>query len=117
MATKKLVGVRYDNNRARLKTGESQRPNGTYAYRWTSSDGKRHVVYAPTLEELRIQEQQIVVDKYDGIRTDKKNLTVNNMFELWCQLKRGIKDSTFDDEDIQYLRNWFLKNRKHLKCY
>lgn len=102
MATKKMVGVRYDNNRARLKTGESQRPNGTYAYRWTSSDGKRHVVYAPTLEELRIQEQQIVVDKYDGIRTDKKNLTVNNMFELWCQLKRGIKDSTFKNYIYMY---------------
>ena len=59
MATKKLVGVRYDNNRARLKTGESQRPNGTYVYRWTDSDGKRNAIYAPTLEELRNQEEQI----------------------------------------------------------
>ncbi len=107
MASKKLVGVRYDNNRTRLKTGESQRPNGTYVYRWTDTDGKRNAIYAPTLELLRIQEEQIVVDKYDGIRTDKKNLTVNDMFDLWCQLKRGIKDSTF--KNYIYMFELFVK--------
>jgi len=45
MAKKKQVGVRYDSNRTRLKTGESQRPNGTYVYRWTTPDGKRHATY------------------------------------------------------------------------
>lgn len=107
MASKKLVGVRYDNNRARLKTGESQRPNGTYVYRWTNMDGKRSAIYAPTLELLRAQEEQIVVDKYDGIRTDKKNLTVNELFDLWCQLKRGIKDSTF--KNYIYMYELFVK--------
>ena len=67
MAKKKQVGVRYDNNRTRLKTGETQRPNGTYAYRWSTPDGKRHSIYAPTLERLREQEEQIIVDKHDGI--------------------------------------------------
>ena len=107
MANKKQVGVRYDSNRTRLKTGESQRPNGTYVYRWTTADGKRHATYAPTLKELRIQEEQIVVDKYNGIRTDKKNLTINEMFELWCQLKRGIKDSTF--KNYIYMYELFVK--------
>lgn len=102
MAKKKQVGVRYDNNRTRLKTGESQRPNGTYVYRWTTADGKRHATYAPTLEQLREQEEQIIVDKHDGIRADKKHLTVNDMFYLWCQLKRGIKDSTFKNYIYMY---------------
>ena len=102
MAKKKQVGVRYDSNRTRLKTGESQRPNGTYVYRWTTPDGKRHATYAPTLEQLREQEEQIIVDKHDGIRSDKKNLTVNDMFNLWCQLKRGIKDSTFKNYIYMY---------------
>ena len=102
MAKKKQVGVRYDNNRTRLKTGESQRPNGTYVYRWTTADGKRHATYAPTLEQLREQEEQIIVDKHDGIRSDKKHLTVNDMFNLWCQLKRGIKDSTFKNYIYMY---------------
>ena len=95
MTKKKQVGVRFDSNRTRLKTGETQRPNGTYAYRWSTPDGKRHSIYAPTLEKLREQEEQIIVDKHDGIRSDVKSITVNEMFDLWCQLKRGIKDSTF----------------------
>lgn len=40
MTKKKQVGVRFDSNRTRLKTGETQRPNGTYAYRWSTPDGK-----------------------------------------------------------------------------
>ena len=67
MTKKKQVGVRFDSNRTRLKTGETQRPNGTYAYRWSTPDGKRHSIYAPTLEKLREQEEQIIVDKHDGI--------------------------------------------------
>ena len=107
MTKKKPVAARYDNNRTRLKTGESQRPNGTYVYRWTAQDGKRNTVYAPTLEALREQEEQIIVDKHDGIRADKKHLTVNDMFDLWCQLKRGIKDSTF--KNYIYMYELFVK--------
>lgn len=32
MTKKKQVGVRFDSNRTRLKTGETQRPNGTYGF-------------------------------------------------------------------------------------
>lgn len=74
MTKKKQVGVRFDSNRTRLKTGETQRPNGTYAYRWSTPDGKRHSIYAPTLEKLREQEEQIIVDKHDGIRSDVKSI-------------------------------------------
>ena len=102
MTKKKQVGVRFDSNRTRLKTGETQRPNGTYAYRWSTPDGKRHSIYAPTLEKLREQEEQIIVDKHDGIRSDVKSITVNEMFNLWCQLKRGIKDSTFKNYIYMY---------------
>lgn len=114
MAVKKQTGVRFDKNRVRLKTGETQRPNGTYAYRWTTPDGKRHSVYAPTLDKLREQEEQIIVDKHDGIRSDIKSLTVNEMFDLWCQLKRGIKDSTFKNYIYMYelfVKPSFGKNR------
>ena len=36
---------RMDSNRVRLYTGESQRPNGTYMYRWTDAEGKRHALF------------------------------------------------------------------------
>ena len=42
-----------------LRKGEQQRPNGTFAFRWSTEDGKRHTVYAETLEELRAKEQAL----------------------------------------------------------
>ena len=35
-----------------LRKGESEHRNGTFQFRWTDDSGKRHSVYAPTLEEL-----------------------------------------------------------------
>ena len=49
MATPK----RKDKSRVVLRKGESQRANGTYHYCWTDGNGKRHFVYAKTLDELR----------------------------------------------------------------
>lgn len=53
-----MANKRKDKNRVVLKTGESQRANGSYCYRWTKC-GKRHYVYAKSLEELREKEKQI----------------------------------------------------------
>ena len=72
---------RLDNNRIALRKGESQRANGTYYYRYTTRDGKTHSVYAKTLEELREKETLLVVDRYDGVRTDGNMLTVNDIFD------------------------------------
>lgn len=59
---------RKDKTRVVLRKGEYQRANGTYNYSWTDSNGKRHFVYAKTLEALRIKEEQIEKDKSDGIK-------------------------------------------------
>ena len=106
-AKKMKPGVRFDNKHVRLRTGETQRDNGSYQYRWTSLDGQRHSVYAPTLEKLREEEELVIVDKHDGIKTDVKSRTVNELFDLWCQLKRGIKDSTF--KNYIYMYEMFVK--------
>ena len=79
---------RKDKDRIVLKAGEAQRPNGTYYYRWTGKDGKRHAVYAKTLEELRKKEAQIANDQFIGIKAEARNVTINEMFDLWCQIKR-----------------------------
>ncbi len=102
MAQKKKSNVRYDSHRVRLKTGESQKADGGYEYRWTTWDGKRHSIYATTLEKLREQELQIAVDRRDGIKVDAKMLTINDCFKLWKELKRGIKDSTFKNYIYMY---------------
>lgn len=63
---------------------------------------KRHSIYAPTLVQLREMEEQIIVDKHDGIKADVKALTVNDCFKLWKELKRGVKDSTFQNYVYMY---------------
>jgi len=94
---------RFDSKRVRLKKGEYERPNGTYEYRWVGkATGKRHVIYAKTLDELRVKEEEVVVDRHDGIRADTKSLTINDVYKLWKDLKRGIKDNTLKGYEFSY---------------
>ena len=58
------------------------------------TDRKRHYVYASTLDELRKMEAQIQKDRDDGIRDDMSNATINEIFELWKETKRGLRDRT-----------------------
>ena len=49
---------RKDSNGRVLQSGESQRKDGIYQYRYTYG-GKRETVYAPNLNELRQKEKEI----------------------------------------------------------
>ncbi len=98
---------RKDKDRIVLRIGEGQRPNGTYEYRWTDKTGKRRRVYAKTLEELREKEKEIERDKSDGIKAEARYVTVNELFDLWKQIKRGLKDNTF--QNYQYMYNTFVR--------
>lgn len=98
---------RKDKDRIVLRTGEGQRPNGTYEYRWTDKTGKRRRVYAKTLDELREKEKEIERDKSDGIKAEARYVTVNELFDLWKQIKRGLKDNTF--QNYQYMYNTFVR--------
>ncbi len=93
---------RKDSKGRVLKENESQRKDGTYCYRWRTSDHKRHVVYARTLDELREKEQAVLRDKSDGIRTDAQKVTLNDVFDLWVQLKKGLKENTFQNYIYMY---------------
>lgn len=88
-----------------LKEGESQRSDGRYEYRWRSG-GKRSSVYGKTLEELREKEIAIERDKSDGIRAEAKYITINDVFDMWVELKKGLKDNTF--QNYKYMYNQFV---------
>lgn len=64
---------RKDRSRAILRKGEVQRQNGTYHYCWT-----------------------------DGIKVEARYTTINELFDLWRQLKRGLKDNTFGNYRYMY---------------
>ena len=41
-------------------------------------------------------------DVLDGVRVDKSNLTINDLYSSWLQLKRGLKDNTFANYKYMY---------------
>ena len=98
---------RRDSNRIVLRSGEGQRPNGSYEYRWTDAEHKRQRVYAKTLDKLRQKEEEIQKNLQDGIKTEARYKTVNDIYEVWRDLKRGLKDNTF--QNYQYVYNMFVR--------
>ena len=104
MATTK----RRDSSRIVLQTGEYQRPNGTYQYSWTDDAGKRHFLYSKSLDDLREKEKRISKDKVDGIKCEARNMVVNDVFDRWKDLKRGLKDNTLCN--YIYMYNTFVKD-------
>ena len=85
-----------------LQRGETQRANGTFAYQWKDDSGKRHIIYGKTLPELCAKEQEVQDDIRDNIRPEARNATVNDMYERWKDLKRGLKDNTFQNYQFLY---------------
>ena len=96
------VERRKDSKNRVLKEGEYQRANGTFEYKWRDKKGKRHSIYAKTLEQLREKELDVLRDVLDGIRADKNDLTINDLYYRWEQLKKGLKDNTFQNYKYMY---------------
>ena len=83
---------RKDNKGRVLKTGESQRKDGVYQYRYTDARGRRQCVYATTLQELRQKENDIQID--DGIDYEAGQITVIELLEKYISLKNGVRYNT-----------------------
>lgn len=66
-------------------------------------------VYAKTLDELRYKEEQIEKDKKDGIKAEARYTTLNDIYELWKDLKRGLKNNTF--ENYKYMYETFVRQQ------
>lgn len=107
---------RYTTNRILLKTGESELPEkNLYKYRWTDANKVRHTIYAKTLDELRAEEDRINIDKLEGINAKGMNKTLNDMFAIWLDIKRGLKDNTLTN--YKYMYNTYVLPSKlgHMK--
>lgn len=90
-----MAEKRKDNRGRNLHTGESQRKDGRYVYRWTEN-GKEKSVYSMDLAELRDKEKQIKRDLEDGINAKAaEKSTVNDVYNKWIERKKGLRKSTF----------------------
>lgn len=85
---------RKDHKGRLLRTGESQRKDLTYQFRYTDVTGKRRTVYASDLQELRKKEKAIQKDIDDGINYCEGNVTVIELLERYIALKQGVRHAT-----------------------
>lgn len=98
---------RKDNTNRVLKTGEYQQKDGTYRFSWYDKTGKRHYRYAKTLEKLREIEKDILRDSLDGIQ--ENSLTINDVYERWKSIKRGLRTNTF--RNYTYMYDAFVRDK------
>ena len=93
-----------------LRTGESQRPDGRYQYKYTDpATRKPRLVYSWKLEptdrtpggkkegpSLRELEKAIQRDIDDGIDTSGRKMTVVDLYQRYCTLHGNVKPKTVD---------------------
>ena len=95
MATKCNDSKRRDHKGRILKTGESQRADLIYQYRFTDIRGKRHCIYNADLKALREEEKRIQVQINMGIDYAGGNITVIELCKRYTDLRRiGVKRNT-----------------------
>lgn len=89
-----MAEKRKDKRGRVLRTGESQRHDLTYQYRYKNLQKKWQYVYAPTLEELRQKAAAIQKDMNDGIDYAAGKITVVELLERYISLKQGVRYNT-----------------------
>ncbi len=81
---------RRDHKGRVLRTGESQRKDLIYQYRYTDARGKRQSVYSPDLSELRKKEKEIQQARDEGTDYAAGQVTVVHLIEECISLKQGM---------------------------
>ena len=89
-----MAGKRTDKKGRVLKSGESQRADGTYQYRYKDCVGKYRYVYAPSLDKLRKKADTIQKDLRDGIDYAAGNVTVSELMERYSGIKRELAQNS-----------------------
>lgn len=98
---------RRDSRNRVLRTGESQRKDGRYLYKYVDADGKPQSVYSWKLVAtdkvpagkrdciaLRDKEQEIQRSLADGVSTAGGKLTVSDLYTRFTTLRGNVKRST-----------------------
>lgn len=98
---------RKDNKGRLLKTGESQRKDGRYAYKYQDKNGKSKFLYSWRLTDtdpipkgkrfcrsLRDLERDLQRDLFDGIDSSGKKMVLWQLYEKHNALKPNVRQST-----------------------
>lgn len=103
---------RRDNKNRILKTGESQRNDGRYCFKYVDNCGKPQFIYSwklvatdPTPKgkrddiSLREKEKEIRRDLDDGIDPSGRKMTVCELYEKYTRTHASIKDSSVEGRE------------------
>ena len=107
---------RKDSKGRILRSGESQRPDGKYEYKYTDAKGVRRSAYSWKLvetdkvpegkrcnESLREIEKKLNKDIEDEINSfDAKKTTLDHFYEQYIETKRELKSSTITNYKYMY---------------
>lgn len=97
--------------RKQLIKGETIRKDGLLMYRVPKSeyDGpiQPKTLYAPTLKELRQKEREQMDLLTRNVEPTDTRLTINQLYDRWFKLKRGVKQNT--------LRNYVMAYENHVR--
>lgn len=104
---------RRDNKGRILRTGESQRPDGRYAYKYIDAAGKQQFVYSWRLEpgdklpkgkrdslSLREKAKQIKRDLEDGINPRGGEIMVSELVEKYLRQRPPVRANTAHVRDF-----------------
>ena len=100
-------------NTKKLHKGERIRKDGRYEYRYRNKLGQDHSVYGTSLAELRQREEEISRLRFKGVNLDKANVSLDDLFDLWRENKKGIKKNTFSNYIYMYKRYVYGKFGKN----
>lgn len=102
-----MSGKRRDNKNRILRTGESQRSDGKYMYRYVDANGKTQCLYSWKLVKtdilpagkkdngaLRELEKKVQRDLDDEIIPDGDGFTVLSLVKKYISQKTGVKNTT-----------------------
>ena len=89
------LAVRLDSKRRRLKKGEYESKDGYYTYR-VMLEGKRYILSANSLSELRDKEDEFYENLESGIDIDKSKITINDIADKYLSdKKRTVQITTY----------------------
>lgn len=105
---------RVDKKGKVLHKCEIEREDGRYEYRYTDELTKdRKSIYAGSLEELREKEDKLIIERYTGTDISNRNITIDDVYEIWKKNKVDIARSTFENYCYMYERFVYEKFGKN----
>lgn len=109
-----MAAKRKDKNGRLLKTGENQRKDLIYQYRYQDIWGKTQYIYSADLDELRQKEKEVQKELDKGVDYAKGNISVEQLVERYIGLKQNVRYNT--RVGYQFVMNLLKKETFSQKC-